>query len=82
MCVCDVRARVCNSYRQVSANKARSVPLVQRREWGGVEGVNEERVRWKRRREEGRNGGGEGGNLQPLIPSNIPFDDRAWPKER
>lgn len=68
-----MRVHVCvyNSHRQVPANKARSVLLqVQRgvREGGGREGG-------RRRRD-------VGAACSPLIPSNIPLDDRARPKER
>lgn len=66
-----------NSHRQVPANKARSVlPQVQR-------GRQEKEVNEEGGREGGRKGKkGEEGVRGPLIPSNIPSDDRGRPKER
>ena len=82
VCMC-----VCNSHRQVPANKARSVlPQVQRGRrgggGGGGGGVNEGRGREGGGREGGRKRRAEGAACSPLIPSNIPLDDRARPKER
>lgn len=71
---------VCNSHRQVPSNKARSVlPQVQRQRRG-----EEEEGKEKEDKEEGKEGGreDEGEACSPLIPSNIPLDDRAGPKER
>lgn len=77
--------RVCNSHRQVPANKARSVlPQVQRGRVGGwrKRGMNGGRGREGEGREGGRKRRDEGAACSPLIPSNIPLDDRARPKER
>lgn len=71
-CVC-VCICVCDSHRQVPGNKARSVLLQVQR--GRREGGRRARGRRRKRRDEGAAG-------RPLIPSNIPLDDRAWPKER
>lgn len=70
-CVC-VCICVCDSHRQVP-NKARSVLLQVQR--GRREGGRRARGRRRKRRDEGAAG-------RPLIPSNIPLDDRARPKER
>lgn len=80
----------CNSHRLFPANKARSVlPQVQR-ERGGEKGVEEKGMNEEKGRERGRKGGrerrrkrrDEGAAYRPLIPSNIPLDDRARTKER
>lgn len=79
VCVCVVC--VYNRNRQVSANKASSVlPQVQGRRQ--EKEVNEEGVRDGGGREGRREEEKGGGACSPLIPSNIPFDDRARPKER
>lgn len=66
----------CHKYRGEEGGRAR-----QRKR-----GMNEQRGRVGGGRDRGREGGrwrrDEGLACSSLIPSNIPLDDRAWPKER